>query len=50
MPLPAADAQGHIPFVMTIPAAAIPAGLYEVRATATQGNSTSQVKTQVKIE
>lgn len=50
MPLPAADAKGRIPYVMTIPAAAIPAGDYEVRAVAKQGDSTSQTKTQVKIE
>jgi hypothetical protein len=50
MPLPAADAKGRIPYVMTIPAAAIPAGVYEIRATAKQGDSTSQTKTQVKIE
>jgi len=50
MPLPPADAQGRIPYVMTIPASAIPAGEYEVRAVARQGDSTSQTKSQVKIE
>ena len=50
MPLPPADAQGRIPYVMTIPANAIPAGQYEVRAVAKQGDSSSQTKTQVKIE
>jgi VWFA-related protein len=50
MPLPAADAQGRIPYVMTIPAAAIPPGSYEVRATARQGDSTSEARTTVKIE
>jgi len=50
MPLPAADAQGRIPYVMTIPAAAIPPGVYEILATARQGDSSSQAKTQVKIE
>ena len=50
MPLPAADAQGRIPYVMTIPAAAIPPGVYEVRATARQGESVSESKTTVRIE
>jgi VWFA-related protein len=50
LPLPAADAQGKIPYVMTIPAAAIPPGSYEVQATAKQGDTASTVKTAVKIE
>lgn len=50
MPLPDADAQGRIPYVMTIPAAAIPPGVYEVRATARQGNTESSAQTDVKIE
>ena len=50
LPLPAADAQGRIPYVLTIPAAAIPAGTYEVRATAKQGATSSQSVTVVKIE
>lgn len=50
LPLPDADSQGRIPDVMTIPAAAIPPGTYEVRATARQGSTTSQTETQVKIE
>jgi VWFA-related protein len=50
MPLPDADKNGRIPFVMTIPAAAIPAGEYEVRAVAKQGDSSSQAQTRVKIE
>jgi uncharacterized membrane protein len=50
MPLPPADARGRIPYVMTIPASAIPAGEYEVRATAKQGETSSQTKTQVRIE
>jgi len=44
MELPAADAQGRIPYLMTIPAAAIPDGKYDIRATAKQGN-TSAVST-----
>jgi len=50
MELPPADAQGKIPYVMTIPAAAIPAGVYEVRATAKQGDSAAQTATEVKVE
>jgi hypothetical protein len=50
MELPAADPQGRIPYVMTIPAASIPPGSYEVRATARQGDSTAETKTMVKIE
>ncbi len=50
MPLPDADAQGKIPYVMTIPAAAIPPGNYEVRATARQGDTTAETKLGVKIE
>ena len=50
MPLPAADAQGRIPYVMTIPAAAIPPGVYQVRATAKQGDTESATETEVKIE
>lgn len=50
MPLPEPDAQGRIPYVMTIPASAIPAGIYEVRATARQAETTSQTESQVKIE
>jgi len=50
MELPAADPLGRISYVMTIPAAAIPAGVYEVRATAKQGESTAQTATEVKIE
>jgi VWFA-related protein len=50
MPLPDADARGHIPYVMTIPAAAIPAGAYTIRAIAKQGDSTAQAQTQVRIE
>jgi len=49
MQLPPADAQGRIPYVMTIPAAGIPPGSYEVRATARQGDSTAMAKTTVQI-
>ena len=49
MPLPDADAQGRIPYVMTIPAAAIPAGVYQVRAVARQGNTEATTETSVTI-
>ncbi len=50
LPLPAADAQGKIPYVMTIPASSIPPGLYEVVAHAKQGASAADSKTTVRIE
>jgi hypothetical protein len=50
MQLPSADAQGRIPYVMTIPVASIPPGTYEVRATARQGESTAQNAATVIIE
>ena len=50
MQLPAADAQGRIPYLMTIPAEAIPAGSYEVRASAKQGSTTAVSSAVVKFE
>lgn len=50
MELPPADAQGRIPYVMTIPATTIPAGLYEVRAVAKQGEATATASTEVRVE
>jgi hypothetical protein len=50
MQLPDADAQGRIPYVMTIPAASIPPGVYQVKATARQGGTESVAETDVKIE
>ena len=50
MQLPDADAHGRIPYVMTIPAASIPPGNYEVRATARQGDSTATSATAIRIE
>ncbi len=50
MELPAADAQGRIPYLMTIPAEAIPAGSYEVRATAKQGNTSAVSSTTIRFE
>jgi len=50
LPLPDADAQGRIPYVMTIPAGAIPPGVYQVRARARQGDTSADSQTEVKIE
>lgn len=50
MELPPPDAQGRIPYLMTIPAEAIPAGTYEVRATARQGASTAISSTSIRFE
>jgi VWFA-related protein len=50
MQLPAADAQGRIPYLMTIPAESIPSGSYEVRATARQGATASSASTTILID
>jgi hypothetical protein len=50
MQLPAADALGRIPYLMTIPAESIPAGDYQIRATARQGASASTVSTTIRFE
>jgi hypothetical protein len=50
LPLPAADAQGRIPYVMTIPAGAIPPGGYEIHATARQGDTQSETGIPISIE
>jgi VWFA-related protein len=50
LPLPAADAQGRIPYVMTIAASAIPVGNYEVRAIAKQGDTSASNQISIKIE
>jgi VWFA-related protein len=50
MELPAPDAQGRIPYLMTIPADAIPAGSYDVRATARQGSSSAVSTTTIRFE
>jgi hypothetical protein len=50
MQLPAADAQGRVPYLMTIPAEAIPAGSYEVRATAKQGSTSAVSSTTIRFE
>ena len=50
MQLPAADAQGRIPYLMTIPAESIPSGSYEVRATARQGATIASAATMILID
>ena len=50
MPLPEADAEGRIQYVMTIPASAIPPGSYEIQATAKQGDTSSETATTVAIQ
>ena len=50
MQLPPADAQGRIPYVLTIPAESIPPGSYEVRASARQGTSAATSSTAIQIE
>jgi VWFA-related protein len=50
MELPPADTLGRIPYLMTVPAASIPPGSYEVRAVAKQGDSTAESSTTVRIE
>jgi VWFA-related protein len=50
MQLPAADAQNRIPYLMTVPAEAVPAGTYEVRATARQGGTSAVSSTMIRFE
>lgn len=50
MQLPAADSAGRIPYLMTVPAASIPPGNYDVRAVARQGDSEAKASTTVHIE
>ncbi|HYK91370.1 MAG TPA: hypothetical protein VE398_21545, partial [Acidobacteriota bacterium] len=40
--LPAADAQGRIPYLATIPAESLKPGDYEVRAVVSQGHSAAE--------
>jgi VWFA-related protein len=42
LPLPDADAQGRIPYVMTVPAAPFPPGVYEIHATTRQGSTSAE--------
>ena len=50
MELPPADAQGRIPYLMTIPAAAIPDGTYDIRATAKQGSTSAVSSATIRFE
>ena len=50
LPLPEADAQGRIPYVMTVQAAAMPPGVYEVRATARQGDTSAGGTIPVQVD
>jgi VWFA-related protein len=47
--LPAADAQGRIPYIASIPAEGFKPGLYQVRAVLQQGPSTADEWTSVRI-
>jgi len=50
MALPPADALGRIPYMMTIPAGAVRAGSYQIRATVTQGSTSAVSSTAIRIE
>ena len=50
MELPRADAMGRVPYLMTIPAKAIRAGSYEIRATVTQGSTSAVSSTTIRFE
>jgi hypothetical protein len=50
MQLPAADTQGRIPYLMTVPAASIPPGTYDIHAVARQGDSKAESATTIRIE
>lgn len=48
--LPAPDAQGRIPYVMSSDASAMPPGDYTIQATVKQGQETARDKTSIKVE
>jgi hypothetical protein len=50
MELSPADSRGRIPYLMTIPAEAVRAGTYEVRATVTQGSTSAVATTTIRFE
>jgi VWFA-related protein len=50
LPLPAADAQGRVPYVLSSPIDAMPAGTYEVKVSIQQGTATAQESVIVTIE
>jgi len=49
LPLPAADAQGRIPYVMSAPAENLPPATYEIHITVKQGNSTDEERMKVAV-
>jgi VWFA-related protein len=50
MPLPEADIEGRIPYVITIPSNPIPAGTYTLHATVKQGDSSADSRVALKVE
>jgi hypothetical protein len=50
VPLPPADAQGRVPYMITIPAKAIRTGTYEIRATVSQGSTSAVAATTIRFE
>lgn len=50
IPLPAADAQGRIPYVMSSSAESMPPGTYEVRAVIKQGETQTEERAFVNVE
>ena len=49
VPLPAADAQGRIPYVMSAPAENMPPATYEIHVTVKQGSSTAEDRMKVTV-
>jgi hypothetical protein len=50
IPLPPADAQGRIPYVMSSSAEAMPAGTYEIHATVVQGGTSAEERAFITVE
>jgi VWFA-related protein len=49
LPLPAPDAQGRIPYVMSAPAEKLPPATYEIHITVKQGSSTAEERMKVAV-
>jgi hypothetical protein len=49
VPLPAPDAQGRIPYVMSSPAESLPPGNYQIRALVRQGATTAEERTLITV-
>jgi hypothetical protein len=49
-PLPAPDAQGRIPYVISSPAESMPPGTYEIRVVIRQGDTAAEERTFVTVE